>query len=101
MGGGAVAVPEGAREAGRAAPTRPRGSLADCACCSPSTATPILLVGHALALRYVLDAAEGLAPAALMRPVEHAHPYRLDRAGVERAAALLEAWSLAPQFRTA
>ena len=34
----------------------------------------ILLVGHALALRYVLDAAEGLAPEALMRPVEHAHP---------------------------
>lgn len=61
----------------------------------------ILLVGHALALRYVLDAAEGLAPAALMQPVEHAYPYRLDRAGVERAAALLEAWSLAPQFRTA
>jgi broad specificity phosphatase PhoE len=61
----------------------------------------ILLVGHALALRYVLDAAEGLAPAALMRPVEHAHPYRLDYAGVERAAALLQAWSLAPQFRTA
>jgi len=61
----------------------------------------ILLVGHALALRYVVDAAEGLAPEARMRPVEHAHPYRLDRAGVERAAALLEAWSLAPQFRTA
>jgi broad specificity phosphatase PhoE len=61
----------------------------------------ILFVGHALALRYALDAAEGLQPAALMRPVEHAHPYRLDRAGVERAAALLEAWSLAPQFRTA
>jgi broad specificity phosphatase PhoE len=61
----------------------------------------ILLVGHALALRYVLDAAEGLAPEALMRPVEHARPYRLDRAGVERATALLEAWSLAPQFRTA
>ena len=61
----------------------------------------ILLVGHALALRYMLDAAEGLAPAALMQPVEHAHPYRLDRAGVERAAALLETWSLAPQFRTA
>ena len=61
----------------------------------------ILFVGHALALRYALDAAEGLPPAALMRPVEHAHPYRIDRNGIERAAALLEAWSLAPQFRTA
>ena len=63
--------------------------------------TIILLVGHALALRYVLDAAEGLPPAAVMTPVEHAFPYRLGRADVERAAALLEAWSLAPQFRTA
>ena len=61
----------------------------------------ILFVGHALALRYALDAAEGLPPAALMRPVEHAHPYRLDRSAIECAAALLEAWSLAPQFRTA
>lgn len=61
----------------------------------------ILFVGHALALRYVLDAAEGLVPASLMQPVEHAHPYRLDDSGVERAAELLEAWSLAPWFRTA
>ena len=61
----------------------------------------ILLVGHALALRYVLDAAEGLVPAALMRPVSSMRiPYRLDRGGVERAAELLEEWSLAPQFRT-
>jgi broad specificity phosphatase PhoE len=60
----------------------------------------VLLVGHALALRYVLDAAEGLAPAALMRPVAHARFHRLDRSGVERAAELLEEWSLAPQFRT-
>ena len=59
----------------------------------------VLLVGHALALRYVLDAAVGLPPAALMTPVEHTFPYRLDRAAVERAAALLEDWSRAPQFR--
>jgi broad specificity phosphatase PhoE len=59
-----------------------------------------LFVGHALALRYVLDAAEGLAPAALMRPIAHARPHRLDRSGVERAAELLEEWSLAPKFRT-
>jgi len=31
--------------------------------------------------------------------VEHTFPYRLDRAAVERAAALLEEWSRAPQFR--
>jgi broad specificity phosphatase PhoE len=59
----------------------------------------ILVVGHALVLRYVLDAAEGLAPAPLMTPIAHAVPYRLDRGGVERAADLLEAWSREPRFR--
>jgi len=59
----------------------------------------VLLVGHALMLRYTLDAAAGLVPAARMAPVEHAKPYRLERADVERAAELLESWSLAPAFR--
>ena len=59
----------------------------------------ILLVGHALMLRYALDAAAGVVPAARMAPVEHAHPYRLERDSVERAAELLESWSLAPRFR--
>jgi broad specificity phosphatase PhoE len=59
----------------------------------------ILVVGHALVLRYVLDAAEGLAPAPLMTPIAHAVPYRLDRGGLERAADLLEAWSREPRFR--
>jgi probable phosphoglycerate mutase len=61
----------------------------------------VLLVGHALMVRYALDAAEGLVPAARMAPVAHAHPYRLERAGVERASALLRSWSAAPAFRTA
>jgi broad specificity phosphatase PhoE len=59
----------------------------------------ILVVGHALVLRYVLDAAEGLAPAPLMAPIEHALPYPLERGAVERAAGLLEAWSREPRFR--
>ena len=59
----------------------------------------VLVVGHALAIRYVVDAADGLEPAARMSPIEHAFPYRLDRDDVERAATLLEAWSRAPQFR--
>jgi probable phosphoglycerate mutase len=59
----------------------------------------ILVVGHALVLRYVLDAAEGLAPAPLLTPIEHALPYRLGRSGLERAAELLEAWSREPRFR--
>ena len=59
----------------------------------------ILLLGHALMVRYALDAAAGLVPAARMAPVEHAHPYRLERADVERAVELLVSWSLAPAFR--
>jgi broad specificity phosphatase PhoE len=58
-----------------------------------------LLVGHALFVRYVLDAAVGLVPAPVMDPVEHATPYRLDVADVTRAAGLLESWSRAPRFR--
>jgi probable phosphoglycerate mutase len=59
----------------------------------------ILLVGHALCIRYFLDAAEGLVPAPLMVPLEHAVPFRLTAADVARAAALLEEWSLDPVFR--
>lgn len=59
----------------------------------------VLVVGHALAIRYVIDAATGLMPAARMSPVEHAFPYRLGRDDVERAATLLEAWSRSPRFR--
>jgi broad specificity phosphatase PhoE len=58
-----------------------------------------LLVWHALAIRYVLDAAQGLVPAPLITPVEHATPHHLDRSDVERAADLLEAWSRRPRFR--
>ena len=59
-----------------------------------------LVVGHALAVRYVVDAVEGLVPAALMAsPVEHAVPQRLDAAALERAATQLEGWSAAPRFR--
>lgn len=59
----------------------------------------VLVVGHALAIRYWLDAAVELVPAARMAPVDHAWPYRLTRADVERGAELLEAWSRAPMFR--
>jgi broad specificity phosphatase PhoE len=59
----------------------------------------VLLVGHALAVRYVLDAAHGLPPAARMTPVEHARPYRLGADDVTAAARLLEGWSQTPRFR--
>ena len=59
----------------------------------------LLVVAHALVIRYLLDAAEGLVPAARMAPVAHATPYELSRADLERAATLLEEWSRAPSFR--
>lgn len=59
----------------------------------------VLLVWHALAIRYVLDAAHGLVPAPLIAPVPHASVHRLEREEVERAASLLEAWSREPRFR--
>lgn len=59
----------------------------------------ILVVGHALPVRYVLDAAEGLVPAARVTPVPHAVAHLLAADAVERAAALLEGWSVDPRFR--
>ena len=59
----------------------------------------VLVVGHALAIRYLIDAAEGRVPAARMAPIEHAFPYRLDRDDAERAALFLEEWSVTPRFR--
>ncbi len=59
----------------------------------------VLFVGHALPLRYIMDAAVELVPAPRMAPVAHAHPFRLGRDDVARAAELLEAWSSSPRFR--
>lgn len=58
-----------------------------------------LVVGHALVVRYVLDAAAGLAPAARMAPVEHAVPFPLEASEVVAAAQLMEEWSAVPRFR--
>jgi len=60
----------------------------------------VLAVAHALAVRYVLDAAAGLVPASLIAPVEHAAVHRLAEEEVVAAAGLLEEWSRAPLFRT-
>jgi broad specificity phosphatase PhoE len=59
----------------------------------------VLHIGHALALRYSVDAAQGLPPASLMAPVEHGSPFRLTAREVESAAILLEEWSRSPRFR--
>jgi broad specificity phosphatase PhoE len=59
----------------------------------------LLVVGHALAIRYLLDASRGLAPAPLMAPIDHVAPHFLSAADLTAAAELLDAWSLEPRFR--
>ncbi len=59
----------------------------------------ILVVGHALPLRYVLDATDGSFPAAKIERLAHAVPYTLDRVRVETAAETLRVWAEKPQFR--
>jgi broad specificity phosphatase PhoE len=58
----------------------------------------ILLVGHALPVRYVLDAVDGRFPAAKIGRIGHAEPHRLDRDALEAAAETLRVWSEAPRF---
>ena len=67
--------------------------------CSGDLEPIVLLVGHALCVRYVVDAAPGSRRLALMSPIAHAAPHRLARASVETAVERLEAWSHAPRFR--
>lgn len=61
----------------------------------------ILVVGHALPLRYALDAADGSFPAAKIEHLEHATPYPLTREQVDMAAGTLRVWAEDPQFRDA
>jgi broad specificity phosphatase PhoE len=53
----------------------------------------ILVVAHALSIAYVLSAAEGTPPAALVeRPVAYTLAYRLRAGELRRALDVLEAW---------
>jgi broad specificity phosphatase PhoE len=61
----------------------------------------ILLVGHALPVRYVLDAADGRFPSAKVGEMAHAEPFRLERDDVETAAEALRTWSGSPRFADA
>ena len=65
------------------------------------TEATILVVGHALPLRYVLDAADGSFPAAKIAHLAHATPYPLTREQVDTAAGILGVWAEEPQFRDA
>jgi broad specificity phosphatase PhoE len=58
----------------------------------------ILLVGHALPVRYVLDAVDGRFPAAKIGVIGHAQPHRLEREALEAAAETLRVWSETPRF---
>lgn len=58
----------------------------------------ILVVGHALAARYLLDAAVGTAPRARVVPVEHATPARLGVDALGLAGETMRAWLREPRF---
>lgn len=61
----------------------------------------VLMIGHALPTRYVLDAADGRFPAQQLVHVDHAVPHRLDRDAVATAAETLRAWAESPAFADA
>jgi probable phosphoglycerate mutase len=58
----------------------------------------VLAVSHAVAIRYLVDAAAGRPPAARVAPVGHAEAVRLGTADVRRAVSALQAWSRSPAF---
>lgn len=58
----------------------------------------LLVVSHALPIRYVLDASVGRVPAARLESVPHATPFRLDRSEVRLAEETLRGWAAAPRF---
>ena len=60
----------------------------------------VLCIGHSLPLRYLLDAAAGLAPAPRAERLPYAEPFRLTAAAVASGAALLAAWAAAPAWRS-
>lgn len=58
----------------------------------------LLVIGHGLPIRYVLSALVELDPVAKVDPVEHAEPFRVSAAQLERAVDRLEAWTRNPVF---
>lgn len=58
----------------------------------------ILVVAHSLPIAYVLLALEGRDPAPRVPLVEHARPYAVTAAELERAVARLEAWCASPTW---
>ncbi len=58
----------------------------------------VLAIGHALPIRYVLDAAHGRSPTPRIEPVAHAEPHVLPVDRVVAAAEALRRWAAAPLF---
>jgi len=58
----------------------------------------ILVVSHALPVRYVIDASDGRFPASRIDHVDHAVPFVLGEAEIVRAAVTLRVWAHAPRF---
>jgi broad specificity phosphatase PhoE len=58
----------------------------------------LLVVSHALPIRYVLDASDGRFPAARLEQVPHAVPFHLAHDAVSLAAETLRGWAEAPRF---
>jgi phosphoserine phosphatase len=58
----------------------------------------ILVVGHGLPIRYVLDALEGQSPAPLIAQLPYAEPFAIGHADLLRAVELLESWSARPAW---
>ena len=58
----------------------------------------IALVAHGAQVRYLLLAAAGTPPTALLEPVQLAEPHELESDEVERAVELLERWVASPAF---
>jgi probable phosphoglycerate mutase len=58
----------------------------------------ILVVAHALPIRYVLSALLEQDPSAIVEPVEECEPNRLSAEQLERATARIESWAAAPVF---
>ena len=61
----------------------------------------VLAVSHALPIRYVVDASDGVFPAARIGRVPHAVPYALEADALRLAAETLRAWAATPRFADA
>lgn len=59
----------------------------------------ILVVAHALTVRYILDAVDGRVPAPRVEIVPYAEPFTVETAELSEALELLDAWTLAPVWR--